>query len=85
MVSQVKPANVKRSVSQQSQSSAEQAREEDSSEELDAEDEVYIRDAYLVFRSFCNLSTKVLPPEALALRYVLQILPVLLLTKLILF
>ena len=34
-------------------------------EELDAEDEVYIRDAYLVFRSFCNLSTKILPPEQL--------------------
>ncbi|CAK7265697.1 guanine nucleotide exchange protein for ADP-robosylation factor [Sporothrix epigloea] len=34
-------------------------------ESLDAEDEVYIRDAYLVFRSFCNLSTKVLPPEQL--------------------
>ncbi|KAH8912677.1 Sec7 domain-containing protein [Coniochaeta sp. PMI_546] len=35
------------------------------SESMDAEDEVYIRDAYLVFRSFCNLSTKVLPPEQL--------------------
>ncbi|CAK7204699.1 guanine nucleotide exchange protein for ADP-robosylation factor [Sporothrix eucalyptigena] len=34
-------------------------------ESLDAEDEVYIRDAYLVFRSFCNLSTKVLPPDQL--------------------
>ncbi|KOS22937.1 Protein transport protein SEC7 [Escovopsis weberi] len=32
---------------------------------LDAEDEVYIRDAYLVFRSFCNLSTKILPPDQL--------------------
>ncbi|KJZ79444.1 hypothetical protein HIM_00913 [Hirsutella minnesotensis 3608] len=32
---------------------------------LDAEDEVYVRDAYLVFRSFCNLSTKVLAPEQL--------------------
>lgn len=32
---------------------------------LDAEDEVYIRDAYLIFRSFCNLSTKILPPEQL--------------------
>ncbi|KAK2624363.1 hypothetical protein QTJ16_006313 [Diplocarpon rosae] len=31
----------------------------------DSEDEVYIRDAYLVFRSFCNLSTKVLPPDQL--------------------
>lgn len=37
----------------------------DDNDVLDAEDEVYIRDAYLVFRSFCNLSTKVLPPEQL--------------------
>ena len=37
----------------------------DDNETLDAEDEVYVRDAYLVFRSFCNLSTKVLPPEQL--------------------
>ncbi|KAH8595996.1 hypothetical protein B0O99DRAFT_510628 [Bisporella sp. PMI_857] len=29
------------------------------------EDEVYIRDAYLVFRSFCNLSTKFLAPDQL--------------------
>lgn len=34
-------------------------------EALDAEDEVYIRDAYLVFRSFCNLSTKILAPDQL--------------------
>lgn len=32
---------------------------------LDAEDEVFVRDAYLVFRSFCNLSTKVLSPDQL--------------------
>ena len=38
---------------------------DDAPEALDAEDEVYIRDAYLVFRSFCNLSTKVLPPDQL--------------------
>ena len=31
----------------------------------DSEDEVYIRDAYLVFRSFCNLSTKQLSPDQL--------------------
>lgn len=37
----------------------------DDDDVLDAEDEVYIRDAYLVFRSFCNLSTKVLPPDQL--------------------
>jgi brefeldin A-inhibited guanine nucleotide-exchange protein len=39
--------------------------QEYTSESMDAEDEVYIRDAYLVFRSFCNLSTKVLPPDQL--------------------
>lgn len=39
--------------------------QDEASESLDAEDEVYIRDAYLVFRSFCNLSTKVLPPDQL--------------------
>ncbi|KAK4070074.1 uncharacterized protein Triagg1_6495 [Trichoderma aggressivum f. europaeum] len=38
---------------------------QEDSDALDAEDEVYIRDAYLVFRSFCNLSTKVLPPDQL--------------------
>jgi brefeldin A-inhibited guanine nucleotide-exchange protein len=38
---------------------------EDGMDSDDTEDEVYIRDAYLVFRSFCNLSTKVLPPEQL--------------------
>ncbi|UKZ80451.1 hypothetical protein TrVFT333_008212 [Trichoderma virens FT-333] len=38
---------------------------QEDSDALDAEDEVYIRDAYLVFRSFCNLSTKILPPDQL--------------------
>lgn len=38
---------------------------DESTETLEAEDEVYVRDAYLVFRSFCNLSTKNLPPEVL--------------------
>ncbi|KAI0022620.1 guanine nucleotide exchange factor for ADP ribosylation factors [Xylariomycetidae sp. FL0641] len=38
---------------------------EETPESLDAEDEVYIRDAYLIFRSFCNLSTKILPPDQL--------------------
>ncbi|KAG9254316.1 putative guanyl-nucleotide exchange factor [Emericellopsis atlantica] len=40
------------------------AQQEDN-DALDDEDEVHIRDAYLVFRSFCNLSTKVLPPDQL--------------------
>lgn len=39
--------------------------EKEDNEAIEAEDEVYIRDAYLVFRSFCNLSTKVLPPDQL--------------------
>ncbi|EGY17002.1 hypothetical protein VD0002_g9459 [Verticillium dahliae] len=59
MVTQIKPATMERTESQSS------AKEEDNYDELEAEDEVYIRDAYLVFRSFCNLSTKVLPTEQL--------------------
>lgn len=66
MVSQIKPSNaMKRTESQQSQSSSPPHDKDDDNDDLDAEDEVYIRDAYLVFRSFCNLSTKVLPPEQL--------------------
>jgi len=38
---------------------------EESQEDMEAEDEVYIRDAYVVFRSFCNLSIKVLPADQL--------------------
>jgi brefeldin A-inhibited guanine nucleotide-exchange protein len=63
MVTQIKPAKrPTRSVSEQSIADSAQ---EETAESLDAEDEVYIRDAYLVFRSFCNLSTKVLPPDQL--------------------
>lgn len=63
MVSQVKPMKkAARSVSEQS---IQESSQEDSPESLDAEDEAYIRDAYLVFRSFCNLSTKILPPDQL--------------------
>jgi brefeldin A-inhibited guanine nucleotide-exchange protein len=62
MVTQLKP-------SQRSQSTLGQASQETSADESadaeEAEDEVYIRDAYLVFRSFCNLSTKILPPDQL--------------------
>ncbi|EJT78155.1 transporter SEC7 [Gaeumannomyces tritici R3-111a-1] len=62
-VSQVKPAKrPARSISEQTQGDSPA---EDTSEALDAEDEVYIRDAYLVFRSFCNLSTKILPQDQL--------------------
>ncbi|KAK3399692.1 hypothetical protein B0T20DRAFT_391258 [Sordaria brevicollis] len=63
MVTQLKPnRKPARSVSEQS---VPESSQEDSPESLDAEDEVYIRDAYLVFRSFCNLSTKILPPDQL--------------------
>lgn len=63
MVTQVKPAKASpQSVSEQT---APDGGTEDSLESEDMEDEVYIRDAYLVFRSFCNLSTKILPPDQL--------------------
>jgi len=63
MVTKLKPApKTARSVSEQS---VPDSPREESAESLDAEDEVYIRDAYLVFRSFCNLSTKVLSPDQL--------------------
>ncbi|KAG9237809.1 hypothetical protein BJ875DRAFT_369269 [Amylocarpus encephaloides] len=64
MVTQVKPAQSSpRSASGQiaSGSSIDDAME---SEEA-VEDEVFIRDAYLVFRSFCNLSTKILAADQL--------------------
>ncbi|PMD36316.1 Sec7-domain-containing protein [Hyaloscypha variabilis F] len=63
MVTQVKPAVTSpRSTSGQTppESTTDDAMDSDESE-----DEVYIRDAYLVLRSFCNLSTKVLPPDQL--------------------
>ncbi|KAI1383764.1 Sec7-domain-containing protein [Hypoxylon trugodes] len=65
MITQLKPPRkTARRVSEQTQSDA-TGDVEDTAETLDAEDEIYIRDAYLVFRSFCNLSTKVLPPDQL--------------------
>ncbi|KAL2262023.1 hypothetical protein VTK26DRAFT_2691 [Humicola hyalothermophila] len=67
VVSQVKPLKkVARSVSEQSApESTHESTHEETPESLEAEDEAYIRDAYLVFRSFCNLSTKILPPDQL--------------------
>lgn len=60
MVTQLKSArSTPRSVSGNNLSDSNM---EDSDE---AEDEVYIRDAYLVFRSFCNLSTKNLQSDQL--------------------
>lgn len=65
MVTQLRPPKkTTRRVSEQTQSDTSPDAEE-TAESLEAEDEVYIRDAYLVFRSFCNLSTKVLPPDQL--------------------
>jgi len=63
MVTQLKPA--KRTARSVSEQSLPESSSEETPESLDSEDEVYIRDAYLVFRSFCNLSTKVLPPDQL--------------------
>jgi brefeldin A-inhibited guanine nucleotide-exchange protein len=63
MVTQVKPSKKSRgSVSEQTSG---ETTADESADAEEAEDEVYIRDAYLVFRSFCNLSTKVLGPEQL--------------------
>ncbi|KAJ3498669.1 hypothetical protein NLG97_g939 [Lecanicillium saksenae] len=61
MVTHIKPSKS----NGESGSSGPGANGADDQDELEAEDEVYIRDAYLVFRSFCNLSTKVLPPDQL--------------------
>jgi brefeldin A-inhibited guanine nucleotide-exchange protein len=61
MVTQLKPDKLARTVSGHTINDV----AHDGVESLDAEDEVYIRDAYLVFRSFCNLSTKILPPDQL--------------------
>ena len=63
MVSQIKP--VKKAARSVSGQSIGENSQDDVPEVLDAEDEVYIRDAYLVFRSFCNLSTKILSQEQL--------------------
>jgi len=67
MVTQVKVSRKPaRSVSEQTtQSDVPPTEADETATSLDAEDEVYIRDAYLVFRSFCNLSTKILPPDQL--------------------
>jgi brefeldin A-inhibited guanine nucleotide-exchange protein len=63
MVTQVKPAQTSpRSASGQT---LPEPSIEDGMDSDETEDEVYIRDAYLVFRSFCNLSTKILPPDQL--------------------
>jgi brefeldin A-inhibited guanine nucleotide-exchange protein len=63
MVSQVKP--IKKAARSVSGQSLQENEANESPEALEAEDEAYIRDAYLVFRSFCNLSTKILPPDQL--------------------
>lgn len=62
MVTQIKTRKPARSTSEPTTGESVNG---DDTESLDAEDEVYIRDAYLVFRSFCNLSTKILPPDQL--------------------
>lgn len=65
MVTQLKPAHASpQSPSGQSDQTNQDA-SVDSAYSDETEDEVFIRDAYLVFRSFCNLSTKILPPDQL--------------------
>ncbi|EQL03408.1 SEC7-like protein [Ophiocordyceps sinensis CO18] len=63
MVTRLAPAKEADTDASASGQSARESSEDDDA--LDAEDEVYVRDAYLVFRSFCNLSTKVLSPDQL--------------------
>jgi brefeldin A-inhibited guanine nucleotide-exchange protein len=63
MVTQLKP--LKRSTRSVSEQSLSDPSQDETPEALDAEDEVYIKDAYLIFRSFCNLSTKVLASDQL--------------------
>lgn len=66
MVTQIKPPKkTARSVSGGTAGEGHEDSQESSEPDPDAEDQAYIRDAYLVFRSFCNLSTKVLPPDQL--------------------
>ncbi|KAF7551080.1 hypothetical protein G7046_g7823 [Stylonectria norvegica] len=65
MVTRLKPARKETDTSASGHSPHDSTSAAEDSDALDAEDEVYIRDAYLVFRSFCNLSTKVLPPDQL--------------------
>lgn len=63
MVTQLKPQ--KKTTKSISENAPNDTASEETLESAEAEDEVYIRDAYLVFRSFCNLSTKVLPSDQL--------------------
>jgi brefeldin A-inhibited guanine nucleotide-exchange protein len=63
MVTQVKPAQTSPRYTS-GQTPPESTTDEDMDSD-DNEDEVYVRDAYLVFRSFCNLSTKILSPDQL--------------------
>ena len=57
---------VKASARAQRTSSGRQTYDESSGQDLseeDDEDEIYVKDAFLVFRSMCRLSTKILPQE----------------------
>jgi brefeldin A-inhibited guanine nucleotide-exchange protein len=64
MVTRLKPQKYLRSVSSQSQQTAGAIEEGDGSIE-DEEDEIYVKDAFLVFRAMCKLSIKTLPTEQL--------------------
>lgn len=63
MVTEVKPTKTEASSASDQNSTDNVAQENPDAE--GAEDEVYIRDAYLVFRSFCNLSIKILTADQL--------------------
>lgn len=65
MVTRLTPAKRDEADASVSGQSAAEHSLHDDNDAQDAQDEVYIRDAYLVFRSFCNLSTKVLAPDQL--------------------
>ncbi|KAH0561930.1 hypothetical protein GP486_003364 [Trichoglossum hirsutum] len=64
MVTRLKPQKYLRATSGQSQQAATAMEDGDSTAE-DEEDEIYIKDAFLVFRAMCKLSIKTLPAEQL--------------------
>ncbi|KAH0538322.1 hypothetical protein FGG08_005096 [Glutinoglossum americanum] len=64
MVTRLKPQKPLRASSGQSQQAASPMEDDDSTAE-EEEDEIYIKDAFLVFRAMCKLSIKTLPAEQL--------------------
>ena len=62
MVTPAKPAQ-KRVVSGQASTNGDEEHGRPESPDEDEEDEIFVRDAFLVFRSMCRLSHKELPPD----------------------